>query len=372
MATRKDVLAGLSGLGTGFSKMGSMMMERERMDTQTALEQEESERRKAEEGRRAALHGPAVEAATAGATQAKTLASEALAVAEKRKGLDAFNQERLAENEAAGWVVDPEDQGQVSELKAQLKRLNAIQNANGKQITTPGEFYQEYKDTKLGRTSKANDETRAGQKHASDLETDKSQRRLLGANADKAEREAKVGPGKPPTESQSNSALFGRRLELASRDMEEIAAGGHDASSVAAGVQRTLSKMPGGNMVVGDNAQRQRNAETNFLTAVLRKESGASISPTEFSTGEQLYFERTGDSDAVKQQKARNREQALLGFKAAAGSAWENVQLTPPGEKPKGKLEDLSDDDLDTQLRAKGIDPATGRRIAKGGASGAF
>jgi len=192
---------------------------------------------------------------------------------------------------------------------------------------------------------------------------------LLGAQADKAGTEAKVGPQKPPTESQANSALFGRRLELAMRDMEQVKAGGYDATTIPAGLGRTLQKLPGGNMTASDGAQRQRNAETNFLTAILRKESGASISPTEFKGGEELYFDRTGDSQTLKEQKARNRMQAMEGLKAGAGPAWETVNLTPPGDA--GNLGDLTDDDLDAKLRAKGIDPATGQPL-RGGASGTF
>lgn len=376
MAMRKDLLAGLSGLGTGVSKMGQMMMERERFDTNKALELEEADRK-------AALHPHQLAEAEAGAGKAKVMASEALAAADLRKGADAASQAIMAENEAAGWTVDPDDQGNVGTWKAELNALNRYRMKEGKPALSVPEYVTSKKGEKLERTKAQNTETRDAEKHTSDMETDKSQRRLLGAQADKGEAEAKATPHKPPTESQSNSALFGRRLELAIRDMEEIKTGGHDPASIGAGAARGLSKLPGGNLAVskipgGDATQRQKNAETNFLTAVLRKESGASISPTEFSTGEQLYFERAGDSEAVKQQKARNRDQALLGLKAAAGSAWEAVDLTPAGEKPaaagkpKAPLANLSDEDLDAQLRAKGIDPATGKRISKGGASGTF
>jgi len=45
------------------------------------------------------------------------------------------------------------------------------------------------------------------------------------------------------------------------------------------------------------------------------------------------------------------------------------VNRTPPGDA--GNLGDLTDDDLDAKLRAKGIDPATGQPL-RGGASGTF
>jgi hypothetical protein len=225
-------------------------------------------------------------------------------------------------------------------------------------------------DTKIeGRTKEkragAKEEREAAESAAGITET-KARTGLLGAQTLKAKAEAEAGPkGKPPTESQSNAALFGRRLELAMKDLEQVKTNGYDASSVSAGLGRKLQKLPGGNLVTGDGAQRQRNAETNFLTAVLRKESGASISPTEFKSGEELYFDRTGDGQALKEQKARNRLQALEGLKAGAGTAWEAA-------KPVDVPDDISDDELDAKLRAAGIDPVTGKRIGKGGASGAF
>lgn len=159
-----------------------------------------------------------------------------------------------------------------------------------------------------------------------------------GARTARIGAETAAGPNaKPPTESQSNAALFGRRMELAMSDLEAVKTAGHDASTLTAGIGRKLQKLPGGNMITSDGAQRQRNAETNFLTAVLRKESGASISPSEFSSGEELYFDRTGDSAALKEQKARNRAQAYEGLKSGAGPAWQGVAAVEQG-RPAGNL----------------------------------
>jgi hypothetical protein len=47
---------------------------------------------------------------------------------------------------------------------------------------------------------------------------------------------------------------------------------------------------------------------------VLRQESGAAISAGEFDNARKQYFPQPFDSEAVKLQKARNRQTAIQGF----------------------------------------------------------
>ena len=183
MATRKELLAGITDVGHGFSRMGQAMMERERYDTQKALQEEEAERQRQ-------LFPTVKTTAESQATVAKTAASEALVQADKRKGVDESFRALEAENAAAGWVVDPEDQGSVKDWKTELIQHNRILNREGKAALSVPAFVQLKKDEKLTRTSAAGEEKRKGEKHTSDLDTDKYQRRLLGAQAEKATREA--------------------------------------------------------------------------------------------------------------------------------------------------------------------------------------
>jgi hypothetical protein len=52
------------------------------------------------------------------------------------------------------------------------------------------------------------------------------------------------------------------------------------------------------------------------VNAVLRRESGAVISPEEFANAERQYFPQIGDSRPVIEQKARNRRAAIEGMRA--------------------------------------------------------
>lgn len=181
----------------------------------------------------------------------------------------------------------------------------------------------------LGRLRLSQADTRAQEAHASNLKTEEAQRGLIGANTTRAKADAEridTAPAKPPTEGQSNAALYGRRMQLAMSDLESLRGEGYKPESVAAGVGRAVSKIPlVGNLLSSGESQQAKNAEINFLTAVLRRESGATIQPSEFASGEKLYFDRPGDTKETLEQKARNRSQALEGLRAAAGPAWENV-----------------------------------------------
>ena len=71
-------------------------------------------------------------------------------------------------------------------------------------------------------------------------------------------------------------------------------------------------------------------AKRNFVNAVLRKESGAAISPSEFSSAEKQYFPEAGDDTETVRQKAINRIDAINGLIGAAGKAYNGVYLAYP------------------------------------------
>jgi hypothetical protein len=70
---------------------------------------------------------------------------------------------------------------------------------------------------------------------------------------------------------------------------------------------------------LNEDQQKAVQGRVNFITAVLRKESGASIAPTEFATAEKNYFPAPGDSEAIVKQKQQARETAIQAMKLQAG-----------------------------------------------------
>lgn len=79
----------------------------------------------------------------------------------------------------------------------------------------------------------------------------------------------------------------------------------------------------------GEARQLFDQASKNFITAVLRKESGAQINASEFADAAEVYTPQPGDKEAVLQQKAASRAAAIAGLEVAAGSALEEVRNAP-------------------------------------------
>lgn len=71
------------------------------------------------------------------------------------------------------------------------------------------------------------------------------------------------------------------------------------------------------------------NAKRTFINSTLRRESGAAISESEFVSDNLQYFPQPGDTDAEVEQKRKNREETIRGFRIGAGRGAEQLQITP-------------------------------------------
>jgi hypothetical protein len=120
---------------------------------------------------------------------------------------------------------------------------------------------------------------------------------------------------KPLTETQSNAAGFGMRAKSANEIIGALEAGGTDLSSVTG----LLAKTRTGNVAAPDWAQKAQQAKLNFMSATLRKESGANITPSEYDAEDRKYFPQPGDGAAVQDQKRQARALAIETLKVQAG-----------------------------------------------------
>jgi hypothetical protein len=127
---------------------------------------------------------------------------------------------------------------------------------------------------------------------------------------------------KPPTESQSKAALFGKRLQQAEGVFGELEGAGYNRADNMSAVEAAVAPGP----FKGENLKRWEQAERNFINAVLRRESGAVISDEEYANAELQYFPRAGDTEAVRKQKAENRALALAALEAEAADAWGRIE----------------------------------------------
>jgi broad specificity polyphosphatase/5'/3'-nucleotidase SurE len=74
-----------------------------------------------------------------------------------------------------------------------------------------------------------------------------------------------------------------------------------------------------GNSIISSDAQNYNQAKLNFITAALRKESGAAISQSEYDNAEKTYFPQPGDGKQQIEQKRQAREDVIKGFEISAG-----------------------------------------------------
>jgi hypothetical protein len=167
------------------------------------------------------------------------------------------------------------------------------------------------------------------------------------------------GAGKPLTEFQGKSAAFSDRAQEADAILTQLHAagpsgiGGLVASDRPGAIKGMAESVPyigdalGGvvntlpTVLGGPNASQQKaeQAQRNFVNAILRQESGAVISPSEFDNAKKQYFPQPGDTPEVIAQKAANRKTAINGLSRSAGPSYAPPaapKAAPPTTNAKG------------------------------------
>lgn len=79
----------------------------------------------------------------------------------------------------------------------------------------------------------------------------------------------------------------------------------------SAGLGNILGSLNPTNLLKSSDRQQYEQAQRNFVNAVLRRESGAAISASEFDSAKKQYFPQPGDSPAVVAQKEENRQTTI-------------------------------------------------------------
>jgi hypothetical protein len=142
------------------------------------------------------------------------------------------------------------------------------------------------------------------------------------------------GKGQAMTESQSNATAYGMRMKEANAILDDLSKKGVlkgaviEATPLIGGaLGQALPSVLGGTSA----AQQQVNqAKSNFITAVLRKESGAVISDSEFDREDKKYFPQINDSPAVVKQKENARKLAIKAIEVQAGPGAKSIQQLQP------------------------------------------
>lgn len=119
--------------------------------------------------------------------------------------------------------------------------------------------------------------------------------------------------GKPLTEGQSASLGYAKRIAEAKAVIDQI-------GNQFTGGESYFGQLNPFNTLKSESRQMFEQAQRNFVNAVLRKESGAAISPTEFDSAKQQYFPQPGDMAGTLKQKKQNRDTVYQNFLQSAGN----------------------------------------------------
>lgn len=146
-----------------------------------------------------------------------------------------------------------------------------------------------------------------------------------------ANRKASAANGgivKPPTQTQTTYANYAPRLETADDTISSLTG---PISKLSSAAFYGEEKLP--SFFQTSDIQSYNQAKSNFISSVLRQESGAAISDSERASYDAQYFPQPGDSQKVIDQKAQNRAQVISSYKNAAGPAYVAPIGTVKGSK---------------------------------------
>lgn len=121
---------------------------------------------------------------------------------------------------------------------------------------------------------------------------------------------------KPPTADQFNAAGYATRMQNAANTITLLT-----DNFAKKGFQWQIKDAWGPNVLKSTEYQVMEQAERNFLSGILRRESGAAITESELSEYAKQYFPQPGDSEAVLAAKAKNRMMSTENIANAAGTA---------------------------------------------------
>ncbi len=188
-------------------------------------------------------------------------------------------------------------------------------------------------------------------------------------------------PGKPPSEHESKAALFADRMATAHETLTKNENINQGVTGKIGGIAANV--LPEGATVMNPLTSNERvsvlNAQRSFINALLRRESGAAIASSEFTSYAKEYFPQPGDPQEVIDAKRKHRAEVIQGLAREAGRGYSpKFAIDDNGgisaRKSGAKLNQLTDavrneaqaaikagapkDAVINRLREKGYDPA--------------
>lgn len=140
-----------------------------------------------------------------------------------------------------------------------------------------------------------------------------------------------LGPSFEGDLNESQAMLYGQRMKDANAILNMYENQGTDI------FQNVLNQVPWGlgRMAQTDEFKSFDDARRDFVNAVLRRESGAAIAPSEFESAARQYFPVLGDSPQQIEEKRRRRETATQLLIASAGPSGQQYLALLEAEQKK-------------------------------------
>lgn len=227
----------------------------------------------------------------------------------------AAKQERERQSEIAQADRESQLEAQRRREEFERQRFEATQGLRGRELDIKEkQFEQDQERRRRQLERQQSQEARLQRREQRAIE--KEQRQI-----EREKRKEARLQNKAPSSKEFQAATFAKRLEQAEDVFGDLERKGFESTSLKAAGERILPEF-----LQGEDVKKQQQAERNFVNAVLRRESGAAISESEFDSAQRQYFPRPGDTSEVLAQKARNRAVALAALKAEAGKALTAVE----------------------------------------------
>lgn len=150
-------------------------------------------------------------------------------------------------------------------------------------------------------------------------------------------RRSQDRPPRTFNQQQVISAEFANRMIAADQNVERIYRRGFQGNEITRGDIPLV-----GGLIRGEDERQYDQAVDDFITAVLRRESGAAISQSEFDTAYRTYFPSIGDGPETIAQKQALRRRAIENMMAGSQGAFEEMFGDPrqpaPAEAENGAV----------------------------------
>ncbi len=228
--------------------------------------------------------------------------------------------------------------------KNYLARQNSKDQQSGLQLSVMQHLNDKYMAGQANKDRMQEQAALAQQKAQEDRqfkmaegEKDRQFKREMSQNSADLRRD--MIAAKPPknTAEEKNSAYHASRAADAVDLLSQIEKSGYDPADYGRAARNMRIPLIGATPLANQDDRAYKQAQEEFIASVLRKESGAAVSPQEFERYSTIYFPAAGDNEQIIKQKSVARDRAVQNLKEMAGAAYDPAKRTQFAYKPEGQ-----------------------------------